>query len=122
MEATTFSNGVRVINCTAYSVQFIDDGKLIIVPPSGMVLTADIKIEEIDKHLETEVLMGNVDGWKIVDRIHEELPDVYILGTSKASIAYNSPEQPVVYPKPLAGFQGIVPKLRKFDTNKFRVG
>lgn len=119
METITFSNGIEVVNVTPYDIQFIDDGKTVVVPVSGVVLYAEEQEQQIDEYTEREIYVGTPEGWENIRRIRAKHPKAYIIGTKKAAEAYSGE---VVYAKPLTGYTRNTPEARRMDPKMYRVG
>lgn len=76
-----FENGVRVLNCTKHALNFQNGIQVIVVPPSGLVIDANIS-EQVNQNLTAlysggDDIFGNeIHGLEIITPTYYGSPEV----------------------------------------------
>lgn len=127
MQAVTFNNGIEVVNCTPYDIIFLDDGKEVRVPVSGIVIYADKIVRSAGSIYVDDTCVGNKikqeyvgseEGWDSISMIHNEHPGALIIGTTRAAEAYPGK---VVVAVPLKGYDKSRPEDKRMNPREYMV-
>jgi hypothetical protein len=113
-----FSNSVQVINCTPHEIRFLDGGKIVEVPPSGVLLNAQVIEEKVSDILVHTKFIGDENGRREIERIQSEFPNTLIVGSVISAQAYKGL---VVGMTPAKGFERVAPAEKLMATDKFSI-
>ena len=121
-------HGVRVVNACKHPLTFgnpdnpKDDAGIVVVPPSGVVINAEMRSEAVGTKAGAELFKVTI--WQDpastadVDRLEQEHPDALIVGSLIAAQAYPGR---VVAMVALPGFERMPPDQKRMNPRKFTV-
>lgn len=122
-----FENKI-IINTTPHDITFGREGsnETFIVPPSGIILNAEIVEEEIYDDIVKTEFVSTPEGIQLIHDIHEwfettfdiEKYDLRIVGSI---IAVNAYKPYVVGLTPLKGFERVSPNQKRMNIDKFTI-
>jgi len=121
MRDYTFSNGVQIINCTPHIIRFDDNGQIVEVEPSGVLLNAkavETVVATSPVTLVKTVFEGDVDGFTQIAKLKEQLPTALLVGSVISAQAYAGL---VVGMTPAVGFERVAPDQKRMSISKFSI-
>ncbi len=117
----TFTNGVTIINTTPHPITFEDDGNLVFIPVSGILINAKV-IETIVKSgiptlVKTSFVSSEEDEKKL-QQIEKDFPGIIPIGSILAAQAFPGR---VFAMTSMPGFERVAPAEKRMNPNKFTI-
>ena len=120
MNTIRFTNGVQVVNVTPHELSFLDNGELVTVPTSGILINAKVVNQENAEGAVTyctPAFVADEESERNLRLLEESLPaGTLVVGSIVAAQAYPGR---VVGMVPAPGFERVPPAEKRMSTSRF---